>query len=739
MKVSNKRIDADFVIAGGGIPGICAALQAARMGLKTVLINNRTAFGGNGSAELMINICGATGTQEFNYNARETGAIEDLLLENYCKNPNGNRWLWDGIIYDKLLAEPNIMLFPNTFIDEVILDDQKNIKCICGTQNTTEIRYSFYAPVFADDTGDGTVAFLSGAEFHYGRESKDEYGERIAPEKADNCVIPSTMVFFSEKRDRPVPYKAPSFATDFNKSNVFQYREIPKNGFDQFVWFYEIDGKLDQIGEAETILHHHRQFVYGIWDYIKNSGKFPAENHELSYISPIMGKRESRRFIGDYVLKEQDLLNQTDFPDAVGHGGWSIDLHAIDGFYAKEPVNRHVFLDGVYQIPYRASYSKDINNLFLMGRIMSASHIAFGSIRVMATLATMAQADAVAAFICKKYNCKPRDIYTDHLDELQQLLLKYDQYVIGKKYEDSENLAAKAKINVSSVRKMGFTDGNELLKLENDYGLSIPVISHFGGIKLFGKAENDTVLKYTLYKASKPENYNPDTPVFSGETVIKKSDTIKEILLPADCDLKSGFYFLRITKNEEVSLKWGERRLTEAVTSRYLKNNSETNIDAQTLEPMVYKWTALNGENLCFEPVTKEAIFDGNNLINGYSRPYILPNAWQSEKIENEYIELSWDNQTEVSELVLIFDSNLNEYLKNEYNRKEPIRQSLVKDFTVSLVDNNGNYNRVKAVTDNYQRFVKLSLEKQKTKSLRIDFKATNGLPYISVFDVRVY
>ena len=191
----------DLVVVGGGIPGICTAIQASRLGLKVALINNRTAFGGNGSAELMINICGAAGMQEFNFNARETGIVEELWLDNIYKNPRGNRWQWDGIVLDKLYAEENIQLFPNTHIDEVVMENEERILYVAGTQNTTETRFQFYAPLFVDDTGDGTVAYLSGAEFRYGREAKSEFNERIAPNKADNHVLPSTMVFTSEKRE----------------------------------------------------------------------------------------------------------------------------------------------------------------------------------------------------------------------------------------------------------------------------------------------------------------------------------------------------------------------------------------------------------------------------------------------------------------------------------------------------------------------------------------------------------
>ena len=310
--MKNRSIDiyADYVVVGGGLPGMCSAIQAARMGLKTVLINNRPYFGGNASAELMISVGGATWMQEFNFHARETGVIEEILLEDQKRNPHDNRWIWNTVLLDILMKEKNLTLYPNTCIDEVVKKKDDEIEYVAGLQITTETNYRFHAPIFADDTGDGTVAYLSGAEYRYGREAKAEFHERIAPDVEDSSVLPSTMVFFADKRDYPVPYYAPAFATDITKTYVLDYREIPQKGFEQFQWFYEIDGRLDQVYEAETITEHHRALVYGIWDYIKNSGKYPAENYELSYISPIPGNRESRRFLGDYILTESDIVNR---------------------------------------------------------------------------------------------------------------------------------------------------------------------------------------------------------------------------------------------------------------------------------------------------------------------------------------------------------------------------------------------------------------------------------------------
>lgn len=738
MKNREKRIDVDLVISGGGIPGICTAIQAARMGLKTALINNRTRFGGNGGSDLMITINGATGSQEFNYNARETGVIEELWLEHLNKNPTSNRWLWDGVLWDMLMKEPNIQLFPNTCIDEVVMESKDRIQYVSGTQNTTETRYQFYAPLFVDNTGDGTVAYLAGAEYRYGREAKAEFGERIAPDEADNCVLPSTMVFTSEVRDHPVRYVAPSFAVDLKKTDVLKYRVIPQNGFGSFKWFYEIDGQLDQVFDAEDILKNHRALVYGIWDYVKNSGEFPAENHELAYISPVMGKREGRRIMGDHILTESDIVEQRDFEDTVGHGGWSIDLHAIDGFYSKEPINRHIFLKGIYQIPYRCGYSKDISNLFMEGRCMSTSHVAFGTTRVIATLSTLGQANAVAAFLCKKYGCGPRDIYQEHLEELRQLLLKHDQYIVGKRYEDETELASKAKVTVSSQRQAGFTDGDEEVRLDREYGLSIPVLKHFGGIRLFAKADADTQLRYAVYKPTKPENYDPRVLVCEGTVDIRKSEDFQTVTLPADFDTETGYYFIWIYANDQISLKCGSRQLTEAVTAKRDSTSSVTLVDLDTLQPKEFIWRMQNW-NLCFEYVEQEPIFAGSNLTNGYARPYKTTNAWQAEGVEGEYIQLDWEKPVEISQLWLYLDSYLTELFGHKKDRTEVARPMLVKDFDVEYKDENGNFQTITQVRDNYLRLCQLNFDPVKTDCVRINFHATNGQPYVSVFEVRAY
>lgn len=738
MRRKEIEITADLVICGAGLPGICTALKSARMGMKTALISNRPYFGGNSSAELMIMIVGASGMQEFNYNARETGVIEELFLEYLYKNPEKNRYIWDGILLDKLQAEENLMLFPNTCIDEVEMGENRCIRSVSGLQTTTEKRFVFRAPLFVDDTGDGTVGYLAGAEYRYGREAAAEFGEKFAPETADDGVLPSTMVFFAHDVGHPVPYTPPKFAKDYTKTDVLEHRVIPPNMFHQFQWFYELDGNLNQMDQYEDILQHHRELVYGVWDYIKNSGKYAADNYAFSYISPIAGKRESRRLVGDYMLTEGDILQQKDFEDAVGHGGWSIDLHALDGFYSKELINRHIYLKGIYQIPYRCAVSKNINNLFLEGRSMSVSHVALGSVRTMATLSTIGQANAVAAFLCKKYGISPRQVGQEHLEELQQLLLEADQYIVGKQYRDPHNLAASASVSVSSVKPLENLAQEQMRPLTESLALSLPLRGRVGSISLYGKAVRDTQLRCHLFRADKPENYNPAEKVCSIVVPVKETAETAEIHIPLNLDLTPGHYFIEVEENADLVMAMSAFSFTGAITAWRKNNLDPTHVDWESGEMKQLEWVVTQG-CLCFRVDCDEEIFGAENLQNGFTRPYIGSNIWHSADKKDQKIVLRWEKPRSISQIKLFFDSNLNRFCRSAETDYTDLFYRMVKDYTVFYKAEDGTTQMLCQIRDNFQRVNELNFDEICTDEITISLEDTCGQPFFSVYEVRCY
>lgn len=294
---------------------------------------------------------------------------------------------------------PGLTLYLNACVDEAETQSGR-ILSVSAFQQTTETRLRLSAPLFVDASGDGTLGALAGADFVVGRESRDTYGERHAPLVADHCTMGSSLMFQARDVGRPVPFFRPPWANQYTEHDL-RHREHADviSGY----WWIELGGgRYETIADAEILRDELLKAVYGMWDHIKNGGDHGAENMDLEWVGILPGKRESRRFLGDYVLTEQDCQEGRIFEDAVAYGGWPMDVHTVEGFLndADEPTV-YLHLPQVYTIPYRCLYSRNISNLFLCGRIISASHMAFASARVMATCAVGGQAVGTAAAMAR--------------------------------------------------------------------------------------------------------------------------------------------------------------------------------------------------------------------------------------------------------------------------------------------------------------------------------------------------
>ncbi len=356
----HETVQTDITVVGGGLAGVCAAIAAARLGQTVSLIQNRPVLGGNSSSEVRVWVCGATAHGTHRY-ARETGIMGELFVENQYVNPEGNPYYWDLVILEKVKAETNIQLFLNTDVREVEAEGDEHartIHSVTGWMMGSERQIRFESQVFLDCTGDGLIGFLAGASYRIGREGKDEYNEEWAPEEADNITLGSSILFYTKNIGHPVKYIPPAFAKDITKTSIPLKRVIRSGDNGCAYWWIEWGGELDTVHENERIRDELWSAIYGIWDYIKNSGEFDADQLTLEWIGALPGKREFRRFIGDYVLNQNDILAQRPFEDRVAFGGWSIDLHPPEGMYAQERGAKHLHMDGVYHIPFRSLYSK---------------------------------------------------------------------------------------------------------------------------------------------------------------------------------------------------------------------------------------------------------------------------------------------------------------------------------------------------------------------------------------------
>lgn len=436
----------DFIVVGGGMAGVCAAIAAARHGAETALIQDRPVLGGNASSEIRMHICGAD-VHGQRPNARETGIIEEILLENKCRNPEHSYAIFDTVLWEKCRFQPGLSLYLNTrMTDAVVRDDY--ITAVKAVQMTTEKEFIFSAPLFMDATGDGVLGAKAGAEYMYGREGKAQFGESFSPAEPDACTMGSSLLFYAKDMGHPVPFIKPFWANTYTERDL-RYREHSdiRSGY----WWIELGGgNYNTITDAETIRDELLQAVYGVWDHIKNGGDHGAENYELEWVGMLPGKRESRRFIGDYILSESDCYESRRFEDAVAYGGWPMDVHTVEGFLTGDCApTTYLHMKEPYAIPYRCLYSKNIQNLFLGGRIISCTHMAFASTRVMGTCAVAAQAAGTAAAMALRYGLLPREL-GGRIKELQQTLLRDDCYIPHIKNEDATDLARGAAVSASA-------------------------------------------------------------------------------------------------------------------------------------------------------------------------------------------------------------------------------------------------------------------------------------------------
>lgn len=461
-----KLLKCDILIAGGGPGGIPAALAAARNGAKVILCQDRSVLGGNASSEVRMHIVGADCSgkrgENLSVEARESGIIEEIRLEACVNNPQRSPSVFDLILYDKCRNEPNIELMLNTRVYSTEVQDQ-TIKKAFARRESTEDEFEIEAKVFVDCTGDGTIGATSAAPYFEGREAKSTFGESLAQDKSDKLRLGSSLMFQAKRHDQPMPFTPPSWARKVSEEDlVLRPHATPAMdmdlGLEYGYWWLEWGGTLDTIKDNELIRDELLAILLGVWDHVKNGGDHGADNWALEWCGFLPGKRESRRFIGQYTLTQKDIQEAKTFDDAIAYGGWHIDIHPPQGVDAiNESPCIHHQVPKLYQIPLRTTISNTISNLMFAGRNISASHVAFASTRVMATCAVVGQAVGTAAALAVKQDVVPMDIVPNKelLNRIQQQLLKDDAFVPGIINQEKSDLVKTAGIKANSEQKEG--------------------------------------------------------------------------------------------------------------------------------------------------------------------------------------------------------------------------------------------------------------------------------------------
>lgn len=407
----------DLVVVGGGMAGTCAALSAARMGLKVALVQDRPVLGGNNSSEVRVHLMGDTDKNHYPKLGRIVREMDNGDPGN--GNPDAKEY-GDARKIAIAKAERNLTLFLNTHVYQVEKNGDQ-VVAVVGRDIATNGEVRFTGAYFADCTGDGTLGYLAGAEYRMGRESKAETGESLAAEKADQFTLGTSNLWASVERDTVSAFPETPWALPF--SDEYHIDEARAD------WQWETGfGNWNTITDAERIRDHNLRAIYGNWSYLKNHKPQKYAKRELAWVAYIGGKRESRRLLGDHVLTQMDIQEGKPHPDGTVTATWTIDLHFPDAknsqyFEGQEffAATKHIKV-APYTIPYRCLYSRNVSNLFMAGRNISTTHVAFGSTRVMRTCGMMGEVVGIAAFLTKKHATTPRGVYQDHLPELMAII-----------------------------------------------------------------------------------------------------------------------------------------------------------------------------------------------------------------------------------------------------------------------------------------------------------------------------
>jgi hypothetical protein len=744
-----ERIEADLVITGGGMSGVCCAITAARQGLKVVLVQDRSVLGGNASSEVRLWILGATSHMGNNNRwAREGGVVDEILVENTYRNPEGNPIIFDAILLDKVVSEPNIRLLLNTAVYDVQKKDAETIELLKAYCSQSQSSYELKAQLFCDASGDGVVGFLSGAAFRMGAESKEEFGELFAPDKSYGELLGHSLYFYSKDVGKPVKFIPPSFALD-DITKIPRFRSFNAKEYGCKLWWIEFGGRMDTVHDTEKIKWELWKIVYGVWDHIKNSGLFPeAENLTLEWVGMIPGKRESRRFEGDYMLVQQDIVEQRKHDDAVAFGGWSIDLHPSDGVYSNLPGCNQWHSKGIYQIPYRCLYSKNISNLFLAGRIISASHVAFGSSRVMATAAYLAQAVAVAAAVCKENNCLPAALVSDkRIGIVQQKLLASGQYIPGVEAIEKNDLLQEAVITASSeLQLQAMPENGGLKSLDLAVAQLIPFeAGDIPAVNFHAVAEEATTLEVEIRVSSKAGNFTPDEskqrfsfPLQPGRNCIA--------VKPAAAINESQYVFILLHKNPMIKVYRSDLRITGILSvfntinpdvSNYGKQEATGGIGVDSFE----FWCPQRrpeGHNLALQLARPVTSFGAANVVNGIARPSTRPNAWVADfSDERPALKLQWKEAKEIKRLQLSFDTDFDHPMESVLmTHPETAMPFCIRNYKV--YDDRGNL--IYEKKDNYQTRNEIIFNDViKTNSIVVEVEHPSRNIPAAIFEVRAY
>ena len=669
----------DVAVIGAGPAGVCAALAAARSGACTLLVTDRPVPGGNSSSEIRVWTRGATGGG--NLFAEEMGVWGELKLRALARDPLGSVLTWDDVLLDALLGQEGLTLLLNTQLTAARTENGR-VESVTLRGLRTEREWEQQAGIYVDCTGDGYLARLAGVPFRTGREGRDEFDESLALSVPDQFTQGCSILLQSRRLGHPAPYVAPDYAYPLERVRQLVDRggrvvRADMQGSD--CWWFEYGGRLDVIAEDQRIGLELRAIALGIWNYIKNSGRYDAEDLQLEWLGLYPGRRGSRRLVGRETLTQRDVTGGLGRPGAVAYGGWYMDSHPSGGVLSDKEQCRQLSV-ACYGLPLGCLYNPCVENLLFAGRCASMSYAAYTSARVMNTCALMGQAAGTAAAMCAARALKP--------DELPQTSLRrrlsLDDALLSECMEGAFLRADT--IEATSVRRPSPDSGETRWPLVQQTFVVYPACG--GTARLMVESTVETQVRLSLCASPLPSRRAP-FPENAQTLCLHIPAGRSELALPAEGD---GFLQARLEPAQGVALVGG------------------------TPLPGVLAGSCAEAE--WFHPclaLSQKEIYAPKNVQDGYLRPWSGPRAWASEGLDaaGEALYLRWHEPVRLASVLLLFDPELSMELTSSrcetwdphhhYAARRGMPPQLVRDYRLTVRGPEGE-RTVAEVSGNNQR-----------------------------------
>ena len=750
------EIRTELAVVGAGPAGICAAIASARLGIKTLLIGNRPVVGGNSSSEIRVWTRGAAGAG--NLYAEEMGVWGILKLRNLYRNPDGNPVFWSETLLDSLMQQENLSFYLNTEVAEIGMTEDNRVHWIGGLQQGTELYLKIYADYFIDATGDGRLGAQAGSSYYMGNQLlQGKY-----PEKIRNVNLQgNTILYFTRREDYPVRFVAPDYAYRLEEIETILGqggRVINEKMSGSDCWWFEYGGVLNTITDAQEIMLELKRLVMGVWNYIKNSGKFDADHYTLEWIGNLPGKRESRRMCTAYMLSEADVRGRKLFPDGAFYGGWYMDFHPPGGIMDSGADNCVQIPVEIYQIPLRCLYHKQIPNLLFAGRDIGTEQGAFASSRVMNTCALSGQAAGTMAALGIQTKRKAGDISPEEVGRIQSILLREDMFIPGIREQTSRNLAVSARVSASS-----WNDGapgceaGRLQLAQSGFLLAPGRAGKLLAFRLHSSAKEAVEIQVALYLSELPNRFTFGTMEKVYRIWVNPGEQTVGIRMP---DKSEGMFCkLVFQKTDAVSLVLSQSNRTgflcgyerEAEYREPFAGYAECIINGKKEKT----WTddSIGGDscNVAWR-YTDEGFYRPEEVLNGYWRPWGRPNQWCAAREDvKPWIQLDWEEPVPVQEIRIWLDPELAMELpssrahhwemSHHLTARKEMPPQLIKDFVVEIrraSSINKQFDVIFKKQKNEQRLIVIRL-KEKLQSLRFCVKETWGKRTAAVYGIAVY